>query len=736
MALFPVIMCGGAGTRLWPASRPSRPKQFIPLTSNRSLFQDTAARVASLAADGGRLVIIGGVAHGDTIQDQLEEIGLDAQILLEPQARDSAAAMAAAAAWVVRHDPDGVIAFVASDHYIPDDEAFRRSILEAAECAREGKIVTLGVKPSEASSAYGYIKPAAPGLAAVDAFREKPDNATAADYIEAGYLWNTGNFIVSASVLISELKLHAPAVEVAATAALPTGEGSVQTLEDPFLEAPKISIDYALMENTRLAWVLEVDFKWSDLGAWDALAASGEGGVGVHIFEDADQCMARAPDGVVVAALGVNNLAIVVEPDAVLVCALDRSQDVKRLVDRVRSTSPLHLDFQRPQAESLEAAGQRFSDWMRIRALPTWATLGVRADGLFSEVLTLAGRPLSNYRRARVQARQIYTFAQAGELGWSGPWRRLVESGLDALDARYLRADGLARTKLTIEGAPLDETATLYDQAFVLLAMATATRAGLSFEGAEARAARLRDSLTATAMKNGAMREQGDHPYQANAHMHLLEASMAWEEISQDEGWAAFSDRIVSLAKTSFIDAQGGFLREFFDENWRPAAGEDGRLVEPGHQFEWAWLLTRYARMRHDDDALARAKRLYQVGLLGVCNRARIACDSMNDDLSMRSRRARLWPQTEWLKASLILAEDAHDAERNEYLDQAAAALRALWLYLTSDGLWRDKRLPSGEFFDEPAPASSFYHIMTAYQQLSQTAHVCDLAGLSPLTLG
>ncbi len=728
-------MCGGAGTRLWPASRPSRPKQFIPLASNRSLFQDTAARVASLAGDDGKLVIIGGVAHSDTIQDQLEEIGLAADILLEPQARDSAAAMAAAAAWVLRQDPDGVIAFVASDHYIPDDEAFRQSIVDAAQCARDGKIVTLGVKPSEASSAYGYIKPTAPGLAAVDAFREKPDSTTAAAYIEAGYLWNTGNFIVSASVLIAELKLHAPAVEAAATAALPTGDQSVQILGDSFIEAPRISIDYALMEKTRLAWVMEVDFNWSDLGSWDALAASGEGSVGVHIFEDADQCIARAPDGVVVAALGVDNLAIIVEPDAVLVCALDRSQDVKRVVERIRSTSPAHLDFHRKAPESLEAAGQRFSDWLRIRALPTWATLGSGADGLFAEVLTLSGRPVSNFRRARVQARQIYTFAQAGELEWSGPWRHVVERGMEALDASYLMADGSARTRLATDGAPLDDTAMLYDQAFVMLAMATAARAGLAFEDAQTRAARVRDGLMAAAMPNGAMREQGEHPYQSNAHMHLLEASIAWEEISQDAGWRVFSDRIAHLAKTTLIDPEGGFLREFFDENWRPAHGEDGRLVEPGHQFEWAWLLTRYARLRDDADARARAKRLYQVGLLGVCNRARIACDSMNDDLTIRSRRARLWPQTEWLKASLILAEDVHDPERNEYLENAAAAQRALWLYLTSDGLWRDKRLPSGEFFDEPAPASSFYHIMAAYQQLVQTGRRCELPGLSTLAL-
>lgn len=735
MALFPVIMCGGAGTRLWPASRPSRPKQFIPLTGNRSLFQDTAARVAELADDGGKLVIVGGQAHRDTILDQLEEIGLTAEILLEPQPRDSAAAMAAAAAWVLRQDPDGVIAFVASDHYIPDDAAFRQSIIKAAGCARTGKIVTLGVRPTEPSAAYGYIKPGGTGLATVEAFREKPDPATAAAYIDAGYLWNTGNFIVSASVLIAELRTHAPAIESAATASLPSTISSIQTLGDVFVEAPKVSIDYALMEKTLLAWVLEVDFGWSDLGAWDSVAASGEGSVGLHIFEDSEHCIARAPDGVLVAALGVNNLAVIVESDAVLICSLDRSQEMKRVVERVRSTSPRHVDFQPTQPESLGSGAQRFSDWLRLRALPTWATLGAGDDGLFSEALTLAGRPVASPRRARVQLRQIYVYAEAGMSGWNGPWRRLVENGAQALSSAYLKSDGFARMLLTAEGAPLDDTSMLYDQAFLLLSLATMARTGLNIATEESQAIRLRDQLMAGAMPNGAMREHGPHPFQSNAHMHLLEASLAWEDVGKDAGWASFSDQIVHLAKTAFIDGQDGFLREFFDQDWGPAANEDGRLVEPGHQFEWAWLLARYGRLRGDTDASTKARRLYQVGLSGVDERSEIACDSLNDDLTVRSRRARLWPQTEWLKASLLLAEQSHDGERKLYLDQAAAAQRALWSYLTSDGLWRDKRLASGAFIDEPAPASSLYHIVAAYGQLVQTGRACDLPDMATLTL-
>ncbi|MBU1346996.1 MAG: AGE family epimerase/isomerase [Alphaproteobacteria bacterium] len=736
MALYPVIMCGGAGTRLWPASRPSRPKQFIPLAGDRSLFQETVTRVASLAGDEGRLIVVGGLRHREWIVEQLDELQIEAQVLLEPEARDSAAAMAAAAAWAERRDPQAVIAFVASDHHIPDHKAFRKAVTEAAAGAADGRIVTLGVTPSEASQAYGYIKPSGRGLSAVDAFVEKPDRAQAQTYIDAGYLWNSGNFIVSAAALIEELSAHAPAVLKAVRAALPAEDaGRVQALGAAFAGSPRISIDYAVMEKTVRASVLEVDFAWSDLGAWDAIAASGEGGTGQHIFEDAEGCLVRAPDGVLVAALGVRNLAIVVEDDAVLVCDLAQAQGVKKVVERIKAVSPRHLDFAAPPAEALAEGAARFADWMRLKALPMWSSLGQSSDGAFAEVLSLEGRPMSLSRRARVQARQIYVYANAGRNGWQGPWRDIVERALTRLYADYLRPDGLCRTTLTAEGAPLDDTAYLYDQAFVLFALSAAKSAGIDDPTLESRAVTLRDALLAGAPASGGLIEAGDHPYQSNAHMHLLEACLGWEAAGGDAGWTALADRVVDLAMTRFIDPEGGFLREFFGPDWAPADGEDGRLVEPGHQFEWAWLLARVGRARGRADITAAAQRLYVAGRRGVAERPMIAMDAMNDDGTVRSRRARLWPQTEWLKASLILAESAADGERQRLIEDAAAALRALWLYLTPDGLWRDKHLPQGGFIDEPAPASSFYHIAAAFSQLADTGRAQGLRGLEDVAL-
>jgi mannose-1-phosphate guanylyltransferase/mannose-6-phosphate isomerase len=713
-------MCGGAGTRLWPASRPSRPKQFLSLAGSRSLFQNTVSRVAPLVGTGGEVIVVGGVAHRDWIAAQLEEIGVSARILLEPQGRGSAAAMAAAAIRVLQIDPDGVVAFVASDHHIPDHEAFRAAIVTAAAAARGGRIVTLGVRPTGPSPAYGYIKPAGHGLSAVEAFVEKPDTATAAGYIRDGYLWNSGNFIVSAQTLVDEFRALAPEVAQAAQAALPADQTtSPQTLTAAFLTAPDTSIDYAVMEKTRRAWVLAIDFAWSDMGAWDALAGVDTDDSSIHVRKDSPGCLIRAPEGTLVAALGVSNLAIIAEADAILVCDLDRAQEVKSLVEQMRSRSPKHLDFDRPVVEDLITAGRRFADWLRLRALPTWSTLGQAETGLFIEALTLDGRRAGRPHRARVQARQIFVYAEAGRLGWEGPWRRIVSVGLARLLASHLRDDGLSRSLVSDSGAPLDDTARLYDQAFVLLALATARSAGVDAEAAEAAAVRLREALLAQTLPNGGFREAGDHPYQANAHMHLLEACLAWEEAGGDAGWARLADRLVTLAFESFIDPDDGFLREFFRADWTPAEGENGTLVEPGHQFEWAWLLTRYGRSRGDTRALAAAIRLYAVGRRGVADRPPIIIDALNVDGSVRSRQARLWPQTEWLKAALILAETASQADRSALLDDAATALRALWLYLTPDGLWHDRHLADGSFIAEPAPASSLYHIMAGFQQLA-----------------
>ncbi|WP_167762587.1 AGE family epimerase/isomerase [Brevundimonas intermedia] len=370
--------------------------------------------------------------------------------------------------------------------------------------------------------------------------------------------------------------------------------------------------------------------------------------------------------------------------------------------------------------EELLADAAALTTWLRQAALPVWCTLGLNAVGAFEERLGQDGRRLVEPRRARVQARQLYVFAEAGRCGWNGPWRPAIEMGLKRLNEVFLRSDGLMRTRVAYGGETLDETAYLYDQAFYLLALASISRAyGSTIFERDAVA--LRDGLCEAADIQGGMREAGAHPYQSNAHMHLLEASLAWEEAGRDPGWRLMSDQIVRLAQTRFIDRQGGYIREFFEADWSPADGLDGRLVEPGHQFEWAWLLARYGQARADQNVIDDARRIYAAGLKGVDPSRRVAVDEMNDDGSLRLSRARLWPQTEWLKASMFFASHCDSHHQNEFISQASLALRALLSYLMEHGVWRDKMFESKSFLDEPAPASSLYHIVASYIQTRDT---------------
>ena len=717
MAIYPVILCGGAGTRLWPASRPARPKQFIDLVSDVSLFQETVRRVAPLA-EGGRIIVVAGEAHRGFIEAQLAALGVEGDLILEPVGRDSAPAMAAAALWIEQIDPDGTAVFVASDHYIPDAAAFRAAALEAAAAAAPGRIVTMGMAPTSPSSAYGYIQPEAPGLSPVRRFVEKPGQADAVRYLAEGYLWNSGNFVVPVRVLLDEMERFVPDVVAAVRAALPGPGPGAHGLGAAFLAAPKISIDYAVMEKSDRVWVLPAAFEWSDLGAWDAVAATGRGGRGEWVGHESDGCLVRAAPGMVVATAGVSNLAIIAEPDAVLVCDLGRAQDVKALVEEMarRETSPL------PAAPpSLEALAERFERWLKLAALPLWATLGVDVDGAFVEALDEAGAPVGGFRRARVQARQAYVFSLAAAWGWGAGHAAMVERGMARFEVTNRRNDGLYRTRVSGTGAVLDDTASLYDQAFVLLAAATALEAGVDVERSRRTAAAVEAALATLALPQGGWREPAGPEFQANAHMHLLEAALAWEALEPDGPWASMADAIVGLARARFIDDRDGFLREFFGPDWRPAEGEAGRLVEPGHQFEWAWLLTRWGRLRGDPWALEAARRLFVAGERGLDALRGVAIDELDESLLPRSSRARLWPQTEWLKAALILAEEAEGEARERLIDSAGAAFCGLWLYLTPDGLWQDKLGSDGVFEPEPAPASSLYHIVAAYRQLRQT---------------
>jgi len=719
MRIYPVIMCGGAGSRLWPASRPSRPKQFVSLAGGLSIFQQTVLRVAELA-DDERPIVVSGERYEDIIHRQLLEIGAQAVLLLEPQPRDSGPAMAAAAALIAESDPGGIAAIVASDHHIPDYDAFRDALRVAAEAATRGWIVTLGIQPAAASTAYGYISPGSEedGVRHVARFVEKPDAETALAFLADGYLWNSGNFVVAADTMLSQLDLHAPRMAAAARKAVAGAHrhGDTVHLGPAFLSAPKLSIDYALMEKTDRACVLPVDFAWSDLGAWDAIHAAGDqdeiGNIvsGEALLIDSSGCFVRNDGPLRIAGVGLHNLAVIVEPDALLICALDSSQSVKLVVDQLKSAEARELDI--PSEPSLVEWRDRYETWLKATALPLWWSLGADFQGGgFHESLNDQAQPTEAARRSRVQTRQAYVYATAAAQGWPGPWRQAAEHGLDFFMARYGRPDGRFAALVSAEGAVLDDTPVLYDQAFALLAMAAVLKIAPERTDLAERARALLAGLQPTRAPHGGFRENSQWPYQANAHMHLLEATLAWFELTGDEIWGAVADEIVGLALEKFIDADGGFLREVFDETWAPAAGDDGRFIEPGHQFEWAFLLQTWSRLRGKTDVEAAVNGLMAAGRRGIEPRRGVAVNELWTDFSVRTGSARLWPQTEWLRASLVLMDRPGGRE-----DEARRAAKALWRYLETPvpGLWRDKQNPDGTFVDEPAPASSLYHLLGA----------------------
>ncbi|MBX3489189.1 mannose-1-phosphate guanylyltransferase/mannose-6-phosphate isomerase [Parvibaculum sp.] len=375
--IYPVILSGGVGSRLWPTSRALYPKQLLPLVSDRAMLVETAARVAGLPHCAAPIV----VSNDDQrfiIAQQMQEAGFRPLAhILEPEGRNTAPAAAAAAAFVQSRDPQGILLILPADHHIGDVEAFRRAVNEGARLAAAGKLVTFGIVPSAPETGYGYIRRGAalaegPGFA-VARFVEKPDLATAENYLAEGdYDWNAGIFMFRADRILEEMRAHCP--EIAARA----GEAVAKAAHDldflrldaaAFAACPSDSIDYAVMERTDAAAVIPADMGWSDIGSWSALWEigakddSGNVTIGDVIAEDTRDSYIRAEHGLV-ATLGVDNLVIVETGDVLLVASRDRVQDVKKIVARIagagRSEHSAHRRVHRPWGfyESLDAGAR------------------------------------------------------------------------------------------------------------------------------------------------------------------------------------------------------------------------------------------------------------------------------------------------------------------------------------------------------------------------------------------
>jgi mannose/cellobiose epimerase-like protein (N-acyl-D-glucosamine 2-epimerase family) len=375
-------------------------------------------------------------------------------------------------------------------------------------------------------------------------------------------------------------------------------------------------------------------------------------------------------------------------------------------------------------AVTLRETTKKARGWLIDVAAPLWAAGGRTESGLFAERMTLDGVADARYFRCFVQARHVFSFVAAGSMGWEGPWQTLVSETIDLLFANARRRDGFYVHRMDLNGAPLDGRADLYDQAFMLLALGTAggalDRQDL-FDAAES----LLDTLEA----------QWSHPMggytegevvdaslrRQNPHMHLFEAFLALAEKSGRQRFWDAAVAIASMAEQHFIDTETGALREYFTQDWMPLGlgrRRDGDIIEPGHCSEWAWLFERLAAKGWAEgvrvsDGLVNFARSY-----GIDSARGVMIDEVWLDGTVKSARARLWPQTERAKAATVRWQRLHSAVEAQ---EAVAAIVGLEQYLAVDvpGLWRDKLNEDGSWVEELAPGSSLYHIACAIAELT-----------------
>lgn len=745
ITITPVILAGGGGTRLWPLSTHAQPKQFHQLAGTTSLLQQTLQRFARHGVNGADRpryappLVVTSNRYAAQVRDQARQVGCNnIALLLEPCPRNTAPAIAAAAVWLggqsSRRGEDATMLVLPADHHIADPAALHAHVAQAMTLACDGALVTFGIVPTRAETGYGYIRQGKPWSNDTDShgfrvaeFIEKPDRQTAEHYLaQGGFFWNAGIFLFSANAVIRALGDLAPDILGAARSAVAKGQSQHASLTlgaEEFARCPALPIDVAVMEQANNVAVVPATMGWADIGSWEAVAQvvardSRENfSQGQVLAIDTNRCHLRTDAGLL-ATVGVSDLVVVRSNDVVLVCQRQNTQATKQAQATVAALRANDVAPGEPLA--LQAQAERVKAWLGDTALPLWADAGWDAgfDG-FHEYLTPQGKPpLGAVKRLRVQARQIFVYARAASLGLAGHRdREQIDTALATMIARGWQAEGGWLHEFTHQGGAHDTRRDAYDHAFVLLSLAWVYRTTGSAQALTwaRRTLAYLDAVLADP-ENGGYFEAAPAqlPRRANPHMHLLEALLALFDATGDYSFLDRASAIVGLFKTRFFDPESGSVGEFFDTKWRPATGPAGRWREPGHNYEWASLLAIYAYKAGEDCSTPIAQLHEFAETRGLAPQTGLAFDQTLEDGTVSDPHHRLWPQTEALRASVLMARHGLPGATG----RAAALVDAIFEYFLDPapaGLWIDRIDQTGKPACGTVPASTLYHLVVAF---------------------
>lgn len=740
------VMSGGIGSRLWPLSREDFPKQFHDFSGQGSMLSRTLHRLNAHQGAPAPVYLIASEAHENRLRQDIAGIPLyGGRPIFEPIGRNTAAAVALSCEITLREHGDALVLVVPSDHEISTDDDFWETVAAGKKAASDGRIVVFGVHPDKPETGYGYIETGTEkdGVFDVLRFVEKPDLQTAEHYVNSDrFLWNSGIFLFSASAMKKDFLRFAPDIWAATIKTLDHATTDISGTWLPFdlyKDVPSNSVDYAIMEHAKNIALVPARFHWNDLGSWQSLldAQSGQSTkdkdgnviIGDVVAINCERSYLRSQSGLL-SAVGLKNMAVVATPDATFVAPVSQSQNVRDVVAALEKSGRLEAKFT-PAPDRMPIAGsyaERVHHWLFDETLPLWSTRGVDDKGGFYEALDFDFHAVQRERRMRTMARQIYAFAIAGEMGWDGPALDLIDHGISFIEKRGRTNRGGWISTFDHHGAPLDVSEDLYDQAFVLLALAHAHKAGhkSALMLATQTFAFLDEYMVDKNGKGFFETPENNRPWRrSNPHMHLLETFLAWYSVTGNKDFLQRADRLVDLFRHHFFDADNWTLGEYFTQQWQAAPGETGDICEPGHHFEWASLLVTHADYTRKRDFVRLARKLYASAIANGLNRATgLAYNSISRHGMPIDRDSRSWPQTEVIKAAIAL-DGNEGPDLKPEIEARVGRLFRWHIEAAPKGLWIDIIDETGRGRSKDVPASIFYHLVSALTQYVDFSRTC-----------